>query len=187
MFAVNLSATTLMDESFLPYLKRQFADHEVPYPAICFEITETAAISDLGRARSFMQELKDLGSSFAVDDFGSGFASYAYLKSLPLDYLKIDGSYVRNLAKDPVDRAFVESINHIGHVLGLETVAEWAETPELVDELRAMGVNFAQGYGVGQEVALEDLRHGEGASAYRGPGRPRPTERLTDRTTERMG
>ncbi len=187
MFAVNLSATTLMDDSFLPYLKRQFADHEVPYPSICFEITETAAISDLGRARTFIQELKDLGSSFAVDDFGSGFASYAYLKSLPVHYLKIDGSYVRNLAKDPVDRAFVESINHIGHVLGLETVAEWAETQELVDELRAMGVNFAQGYGVGQEVALEDLRHGDRASGYRGPGRPRPTERPTDRPTDRIG
>ena len=161
MFAVNLSATTLMDDSFLPYLKRQFADHEVPYPTICFEITETTAISDLGRARTFIQELRDLGSSFAVDDFGSGFASYAYLKSLPVHYLKIDGSFVRNLDKDPVDRAFVESINHIGHVLGLETVAEWAETPQLVDELRAMGVDFAQGYGVGEAVALEELRLGD--------------------------
>jgi diguanylate cyclase (GGDEF)-like protein len=167
LFAVNLSATTLMDDSFLPYLKRQFADYEVPYPSICFEITETAAVSDLGRARGFIQDLKDLGCAFAVDDFGSGFASYAYLKSLPVRYLKIDGSFVRSLDRDPVDRAFVESINHIGHVLGLETIAEWAETPALIEALRAMGVDYAQGYGVGEAVALEDLclAGGEGALA----------------------
>ncbi len=158
LFAVNLSATTLMDDSFLPYLKRQFVDHDVPYPSICFEITETAAVSDLGRARGFIQDLKDLGCAFAMDDFGSGFASYAYLKSLPVRYLKIDGSFVRTLERDPVDRAFVESINHIGHVLGLETIAEWAETPELVAALREMGVDYAQGYGVGEAVPLDDLR-----------------------------
>jgi diguanylate cyclase (GGDEF)-like protein/PAS domain S-box-containing protein len=157
LFAVNLSATTLMDDAFLPYLKRQFADHRVPYSAICFEVTETNAVSDLGRARTFMQSLCDLGSSFAVDDFGTGFASYTYVKSLPVRYLKIDGSFVRNLAKDPVDKAFVESINHVGHVLGLQTIAEWAETPEVVETLRDMGVDFAQGYGVGEAVALEDL------------------------------
>jgi EAL domain-containing protein (putative c-di-GMP-specific phosphodiesterase class I) len=173
LFAVNLSATTLMDDSFLPYLKRQFADHEVPYPSVCFEITETAAVSDLGRARGFIQDLKDLGCAFAVDDFGSGFASYAYLKSLPVRYLKIDGNFVRSLEGDPVDRAFVESINRIGHVLGLETIAEWAETPELVEALREMGVDYAQGYGVGEAVPLEDLRL-ERAGVSPGTGSERP-------------
>jgi len=170
LFAVNLSATTLVDEGFLPYLKRQFSDYGVPYPSICFEVTETAAVSDLGRARTFMQRLCDLGSSFAVDDFGTGFASYTYVKSLPIRYLKIDGSFVRNLASDPVDRAFVESINHIGHVLGLQTIAEWAETPEVVATLRDLGVDFAQGYGVGAPVALSDLRFEEdGDSAANEP------------------
>lgn len=158
MFAVNLSATTLMDEGFLPFLKRQFQDNRVPYATVCFEVTESAAISDFGRARSFMHAIGDLGSTFAVDDFGAGFASYAYLKALPLRYLKIDGSFVRHLQTDPVDRALVESINRMGHVLGLETIAEWAETPELVEALRTIGVDYAQGYGVGEPVALENLR-----------------------------
>jgi diguanylate cyclase (GGDEF)-like protein/PAS domain S-box-containing protein len=157
LFAVNLSATTLTDDGFLPFLRRQFEDYQVPYASICFEVTETAAISDLGRARNFMQSLRSLGSSFAVDDFGAGFASYAYLKELPVQYLKIDGSFVRKLETEPVDRALVESINHIGHVLGLETIAEWAETPQVVDALRAIGVDYAQGYGVGRPVALDEV------------------------------
>ncbi|EGV19070.1 putative bifunctional diguanylate cyclase/phosphodiesterase [Thiocapsa marina] len=158
MLAINLSGTTLMDEGFTAYLKRQFAEYAIPYASICFEITETAAVADLRRARTFMQEMRALGTSFAVDDFGTGFASYAYLKLLPVDYLKIDGSFVRNLETDPVDRALVSSINHIGHVLGMKTIAEWAETPELIERLRAMGVDYAQGFGVGRPLRLEDLR-----------------------------
>lgn len=169
MYAVNLSATTLMDEGFLTFLKRQFKDYRVPYQSICFEITETAAVSDLGRARVFMDTLVQLGSSFAVDDFGAGFGSYAYLKSLPLHYLKIDGSFVRHLESDPVDRALVESINRLAHVLGLETIAEWAETPALIEALRTMGVDYVQGYGVGEPMSLEELRlHRAHGSA--GPG-----------------
>ena len=158
MLAINLSGTTLMDDGFIAYLKRQFAEYAVPYSSICFEITETAAVADLRRARTFMLEMRALGTSFAVDDFGTGFASYAYLKFLPVDYLKIDGSFVRNLETDPVDRALVSSINHIGHVLGMKTIAEWAETPELVERLRTMGVDYAQGFAVGRPLRLEDLR-----------------------------
>ena len=158
MLAINLSGTTLMDDGFISYLKRQFAEYAVPYASICFEITETAAVADLRRARTFMLEMRALGTSFAVDDFGTGFASYAYLKFLPVDYLKIDGSFVRNLETDPVDRALVSSINHIGHVLGMKTIAEWAETPELVERLRTMGVDYAQGFAVGRPLRLEDLR-----------------------------
>lgn len=158
LFAVNLSGTTLTDDAFLPYLMRQFEEHQVPYESICFEITETAAIADLARARAFMQTLRKRGSVFAVDDFGAGFASYAYLKHLPVQYLKIDGGFVRKLETEPVDRALVESINHIGHVLGLETIAEWAETPQVVDALREIGVDYAQGYGVGRTVDLADVR-----------------------------
>jgi diguanylate cyclase (GGDEF)-like protein/PAS domain S-box-containing protein len=157
LFAVNLSATTLADDGFLSFLEGQFADNRVPYASICFEVTETAAIADLARARSFMQRLRDLGSVFAVDDFGAGFASYAYLKHLPVQYLKIDGSLVRKIESEPVDRALVESINHMGHVLGLATIAEWAETPQVVETLRELGVDYAQGYGVGKPVALDAL------------------------------
>jgi diguanylate cyclase (GGDEF)-like protein/PAS domain S-box-containing protein len=158
MLAINLSGTTLLDDGFTAYLKRQFAEYEIPYASICFEITETAAVADLRRARTFVQEMRALGTSFAVDDFGTGFASYAYLKLLPVDYLKIDGSFVSNLETDPVDRALVSSINHIGHVLGMKTIAEWAETPELIERLRTMGVDYAQGFGVGRPLRLEDLR-----------------------------
>lgn len=157
MLAINLSGTTLMDDSFAAYLKRQFAEHAIPYPSICFEVTETAAVVDLRRARLFMQEIRALGAAFAVDDFGTGFASYAYLKHLPVDYLKIDGSFVRNLAADPVDHALVSSINHLGHVLGLKTIAEWAEDEQLIEILTAIGVDYAQGFGVGKPIRLEDL------------------------------
>ena len=158
MLAINLSGTTLVDDGFTTYLKRQFAEYAIPYSSICFEITETAAVADLRRARTFMQEMRALGTSFAVDDFGTGFASYAYLKLLPVDYLKIDGSFVRNLETDAVDRALVSSINHIGHVLGMKTIAEWAETPRLIEILREMGLDYAQGFGVGRPLCLEDLR-----------------------------
>lgn len=157
LFTVNLSATTLTDDGFLSFLQRQFEEYGVPYASICFEVTETAAIADLARARAFMGSLRALGSAFAVDDFGAGFASYAYLRLLPIQYLKIDGSFVRRLYADPVDRALVESINHIGHVLGLQTIAEWAETPEVVETLRSMGVDYAQGYGVGEPIALDQV------------------------------
>ncbi len=158
LFALNLSATTLLDAGFLPYLKRQFSDHRVPYSTICFEITETAAVSDLGRVRSFMQSLCALGSSFAVDDVGTGFAAHTYIRSLPIRYLKIDGGLVRNLQTDALDRAFVEAVDHVAHVLGLKSIAEWAETPETLDTLRRLGVDYAQGYAIGAPTDLADLR-----------------------------
>jgi EAL domain-containing protein (putative c-di-GMP-specific phosphodiesterase class I) len=157
LFAVNLSATSLADEAFLRYLQRQFADWGVPYPSICFEITETAGIRNLDHAREFLAELNALGCSFALDDFGTGLSNYGYLRELPLAYLKIDGSFVRTMNEDPVNRSLVESINQIGHVLGLQTIAEWAEDQETVDRLREIGVDFAQGYGVGEPIALCDL------------------------------
>lgn len=171
MLAINLSGTTLMDDSFAAYLKRQFAEHAIPYPSICFEVTETAAVVDLRRARLFMQEIRALGAAFAVDDFGTGFASYAYLKHLPVDYLKIDGSFVRNLASDPMDHALVSSINHLGHVLGLKTIAEWAENEQLIEILTRIGVDYAQGFGVGKPIRLEDLQTDRAARAGSVPNR----------------
>jgi diguanylate cyclase (GGDEF)-like protein/PAS domain S-box-containing protein len=157
LFAVNLSGTSVTDEGFLRYLKRQFAEWRVPHQSICFEITETAAVRDLEHARAFMQELGALGCSFALDDFGTGLSSYSYLKELPVEYLKIDGSFVRDMVEDPVNYALVESITQIGHVLGLQTIAEWAEDEATLTQLRALNVDFAQGFGVGESVPLCDI------------------------------
>jgi diguanylate cyclase (GGDEF)-like protein/PAS domain S-box-containing protein len=157
LFGINLSGTSLTDGGFLNYLKRQFTEYAIPYHTICFEITETAAVANLERAKTLIEELRGLGCSFALDDFGTGLSSYSYLKILPVDYLKIDGSFVRNMTKDPVDYAMVDSINQIGHILGLRTIAEWAENLDTLTQLRALNVDFAQGYGVGDMISVEDF------------------------------
>ncbi len=146
--AINLSGTTICDDYFLEFVKDQFARHHLAPQSICFEVTETAAITNLSQAAALIRELKALGCRFALDDFGSGMSSFAYLKYLPVDYLKIDGAFVKNMLDDPIDYAMVESINHIGHVMGIETIAEFAENDAIVAALQKIGVNFAQGYGV---------------------------------------
>ena len=146
--AINLSGTSLNSEGLLTFIRGQSELHKLPRGAICFEITETAAINNLQRAAQFMKEVKELGFRFALDDFGTGASSFGYLKNLPVDYLKIDGSFVRDIASDPLDRAMAETINRVGHIMNLRTVGEFAESEAVVGELRAMGVDFAQGYGV---------------------------------------
>ena len=146
--AINLSGTSLNAEGTLEFIREQARLHPLPPGAVCFEITETAAIHHMKRAAQFMRELKGLGFCFALDDFGIGTSSLAYLKTLPVDYLKIDGSFVRNIAVDPVDRAMADTINRVGHIMGLQTAGEYAESKEVIAELRALGVDFAQGYGV---------------------------------------
>ena len=157
LFAVNLSGTSIADEGFLHYLKRQFAEWNVPHRSICFEITETAAVGDLKHARAFMLELSALGCTFALDDFGTGLSYYRYLKELPVDYLKIDGSFVRDMSEDPVSYALVESITQVGHVLGLKIIAEWTEDKSTLLQLRALNVDFAQGYAIGAPLPVCDL------------------------------
>jgi EAL domain-containing protein (putative c-di-GMP-specific phosphodiesterase class I) len=144
--AINLSGATIGDDAFLEYLKLQFRAFDIEPSMICFEITETSAIANLGSAIRFINELKALGCQFSLDDFCAGMSSFAYLKHLPVDYLKIDGSFVRDMLDNPINRAMVEVINHIGHVMGKRTIAEFVETPQIETALREIGIDFAQGY-----------------------------------------
>ena len=146
--AINLSGTSLNSEGLLEFIRAQARIHALPRGVVCFEITETAAINNLRRATQFIKDVKALGFYFALDDFGSGSSSFGHLKNLPVDYLKIDGGFVQDIAVDPLDRAMTETINLVGHIMGLKTVAEFAETEAVIGELKAMGVDFAQGYGV---------------------------------------
>ena len=144
--AINLSGTSIGDDAFLQYLRQQFQMYAIPPELICFEITETSAISNLGSAIRFINELKSLGCRFSLDDFCAGMSSFAYLKHLPVDFLKIDGSFVKDMLDDPINRAMVEVINHIGHVMGKKTIAEFVESPQIEQALIEIGVDYAQGY-----------------------------------------
>lgn len=158
-WTINLSGTSLSDEHFLQFVQEQFLLLGVPYQAICFEITETAAISNLGKAVHLIQELRKLGCRFSLDDFGIGLSSFAYLKHLPVDYLKIDGSFIKDMAHDPIDRAMVEAINNIGHVMGIQTIAEFVENKETLAMLKQIGVDHAQGYGIAKPQPFDVIAH----------------------------
>jgi diguanylate cyclase (GGDEF)-like protein/PAS domain S-box-containing protein len=150
MCSINLSGQSLGDDKFLPYVIDQFHRSGLDATKICFEITETAAIASFSQANRFIQALKELGCKFALDDFGTGLSSFGYLKHFPVDYLKIDGSFVKEILHDPIDREMVRSINEIGHLTGKQTIAEFAENLEIINMLRSLGVDYAQGYGVSQ-------------------------------------
>lgn len=151
---INLSGASIGDEQFLQFLQEQFQRYPHAAPQICFEITETAAISNLNQAITFINELKQLGCKFALDDFGSGLSSFAYLKTLPVDYLKIDGHFIEDMANDPATQAIVESINHIGHVMGLQTIAESVGDLSTRKQLQSMGIDYVQGYGIALPCSL---------------------------------
>ncbi len=146
LFAINLSAQSLSDETFLPFVIKQLAACPVDPRRICFEITETAAMSKLDCALRFLSTLRERGCRFALDDFGSGLSSFAYLRNLPVDFLKIDGVLVQDMVEDPVKRAMVEAINQVGHVMGMRTVAEWVENAQVLEVVKALGVDYAQGF-----------------------------------------
>jgi EAL domain-containing protein (putative c-di-GMP-specific phosphodiesterase class I) len=143
--AVNLSPVSLGDEDFYDFLTAELAGSGVPAAKLCLEITETAAIESLPQAQRLMARLAAQGIRFALDDFGTGMSSYGYLKELPVSFLKIDGKLVKDVVTDPLDRAMVESINQVGHVMGIQTVAEGVASAAVVERLKALGVDYAQG------------------------------------------
>jgi diguanylate cyclase (GGDEF)-like protein/PAS domain S-box-containing protein len=154
MCAINLSAQSLGDDKFLPFIIEQFQKSGLDASKICFEITETSAVASFSQANRFIRSLKELGCKFALDDFGTGMSSFNYLKQFPVDYLKIDGSFVRGILNDPIDREMVRSINEIGRLTGKQVIAEFAENPEIIEMLRQLGVDYAQGYGIAQPSRL---------------------------------
>ncbi|MFN6525786.1 EAL domain-containing protein [Nostoc sp. ChiSLP03a] len=148
VYAINLSGSSINDDRFIDFLHEQFTLYPIPPQRICFEITETVAIANLLKARKFIQELQRMGCRFALDDFGAGMSSFAYLKSLPVDYLKIDGSFIRNIVENPVDNAIVTAITRISSVMGIQTIAEFVENDAILERITALGINYAQGYGI---------------------------------------
>jgi diguanylate cyclase (GGDEF)-like protein len=157
LFAVNLSGASLKDPEFRRTLLERLQGNPELGPHLCFEITETAAIGNLAVVNEFIDAMREFGCSFALDDFGSGLSSFTYLKNLKVDYLKIDGAFVRDIASNPIDRSMVEAIHRIGHQMGLKTVAEYVESEQTLAVLREIGVDYVQGNGVHCPEPLESL------------------------------
>lgn len=155
--SINLSAQSLGDARFLQFLKSEIDRHRVPPQRLCFEITETAAVADITAATRFIDALHGIGCRFSLDDFGSGMSSFAYLRSLPVDFLKIDGAFVRGMASDPVNRAVVSSINEISHTLGKLTIGEFVEDRATLEAARRIGLDYAQGYAVAKPRPMAEL------------------------------
>ena len=164
MCSINLSGQSLGDDKFLPFVIDHFHRSGIDASKICFEITETAAIASFSQANRFIHALKELGCRFALDDFGTGLSSFGYLKHFPVDFLKIDGSFVKEILHDPIDREMVRSINEIGHLTGKQTIAEFAENVEIIEMLRSLGVDYAQGYGIGVPQRVLRVAAGEARS-----------------------
>lgn len=156
--SINLSGASVTDAGFLDFIINELHAHEVPPAVVCFEITETAAIANLEAATGFIHELKRLGCRFALDDFGSGLSSFSYLKNLPVDYLKIDGSFVKDMETDAIDCAMVSSIHQIGSVMGTKTIAEFVENDGILEKLAEIGVDYAQGYGIARPRPLHEMQ-----------------------------
>lgn len=164
--AINLSGQSLTNEDFLQFTLNQLRALGANASRVCFEITETTAITNLAEAQRFITELKTLGCKFALDDFGSGLSSFGYLKALPVDYLKIDGQFVKDIANDPIDYAMVRSMNEIGKLLGKQTIAEFVENDEIRAKLAEIGVDYVQGYGIAMPRPLAAVfTSGEAAAA----------------------
>ena len=157
VFAVNLSGQSLDEPDFLPFVLEEIRCAGISPAMLCFEITERVAIQNLALAQKFIDTLKSLGCSFSLDDFGTGVSSFGYLKSLPVDYLKIDGSFIKDIANDEVAEAMVRSVNQVGHLMGLKVIAEYVENERVIQIVREIGVDYGQGYGISKPIPLEDV------------------------------
>jgi len=155
--SINLSALSLCDDAFLQYVLARLEGSDFPHSKICFEITETAAISNLSQAIEFISVLRGAGCHFALDDFGSGLSSFAYLKNLPVDMVKIDGAFIRNITSNAIDLAMVKSISEIVGKIGMQTTAEYVEDAEALNLLKEIGVDFAQGYYLARPLPLDEI------------------------------
>ena len=147
-YFINISGMSLSDSSFYQYVREKLNEYKIPPQTICFEVTETAAIEHLSNAVEFINKIRADGCCFALDDFGSGVSSFAYLRTIPVDFIKIDGTFITHLEEQPMDRAIVESINHIGHIAGKQTIAEFVENDSTLKKLREIGVDYVQGFGL---------------------------------------
>ncbi len=156
LYAINLSGQSLSDERFLDFVVDQLRQNSIAPENICFEISETAAIANLTRAMRFISVLKDIGCLFALDDFGSGLSSFAYLKNLPVDFLKFDGSFIKDTTDEPIDYAMVKIINQIGHVMNILTIAESVEQKNVLVKLKELGVDYAQGFEITEPAPLSE-------------------------------
>ena len=157
--AINLSGSSLNEEGFVDFILEQALKLNVPMSKVCFEITETAGIANLSNASEFILAVKKTGCMFALDDFGSGLSSYAYLKNLPVDFLKIDGMFIKNMDSNPYDYAVVKSITEIGHFMGKKIIAEFVENEGILALLREIGVDYAQGYVIAKPQSLTTLEN----------------------------
>jgi EAL domain-containing protein (putative c-di-GMP-specific phosphodiesterase class I) len=155
-WSVNISGTSLSDKGFVEFIREQAAHYQIVPQSICFEITETAAIADIDRVSDFLWGLRLDGFRFALDDFGIGMSSFSYLKSLPVDYVKIDGEFIKNILDEKVSLAMTEAITRVVSVMGIEVVAEYVESVAILDKLREIGVDYAQGYGVSEPIWLDE-------------------------------
>ncbi|MGE5088262.1 MAG: EAL domain-containing protein [Candidatus Levyibacteriota bacterium] len=161
--AINISGASIGDDGFLGFVQEQFIRFRVPHSWVCFEITETTAVASLSKAIEFMTALRGLGCRFALDDFGVGVSSFTYLKHLPVDYVKIDGSFVRDMLQDPVNHAMVEAIHRIGHIMGKKTIAESVETRDTLQAVGAIGIDYAQGFEIAPPTPFGQIRPRRGA------------------------
>jgi diguanylate cyclase (GGDEF)-like protein/PAS domain S-box-containing protein len=153
-YSINLSGASLNDDQFLEFVQEQILLYKIPPQNICFEITETIAISNLSKAAQFMSDLQTIGCCFALDDFGSGMSSFGYLQNLPINYLKIDGNFIRNITQNHITREIVEAVNRIGHAMKIRTIAEFVENETILEELKIIGVDYAQGYQISKPYRL---------------------------------
>jgi EAL domain-containing protein (putative c-di-GMP-specific phosphodiesterase class I) len=154
--SINLAGQSLSDEGLIDYINQKFAEYSLSTDCICFEVTETSAIGDMESAHYVMSSLKEKGCHFSLDDFGTGLSSFSYLKYLPVEYVKIDGSFVRQILDDQVAHAMVSSINQIGHIMGLKTIAEFVENDEIKKQLELINIDYIQGFSVCKPVPLEE-------------------------------